>query len=257
MKKGNNLRFLFKAMGPFRICMFFSIVFAAASAIASIKAYTYVYLIVEEIIRNIDASALEQGTFLSQSFVNDAVDASYIAECGKQIVFMICGGFGLYGLSLLFSHITAFNTAARLKRMLIEHIGTLPGGYHDVNPSGSVRKIIEKNTDATETLIAHQIPNTTMSIVLPVAFVVFMFKYSVFLSVACIIPVIIGFALLMAIMMGNGSDFVRTYQQASKDMSNAAVEYVRGIPVMKTFGQTADSFNRYKNGGDRSVPFSS
>jgi ABC-type multidrug transport system, ATPase and permease components len=164
-----------------------------------------------------------------------------------SMVTAICTAYGLYGLSLLFSHITAFNTSTRLKMLLIRHIGRLPGGYHDTNPSGSVRKVIEKNTDLTETLIAHQIPNTTQSIVLPIAFVVFMFRYSVPLSIACIIPVIIGFVLLMAIMMGNGSDFVRKYQQASKDMSNAAVEYVRGIPVMKTFGQTADSFHRYQS----------
>ena len=228
MKKKSNIPFLFKAMGLFKICMVLSVILAAFSAIASINAYTYVYKIIEEIL-------------------SDKMSTENIIEYGKSIVFMVCGGYGLYGLSLLFSHITAFNTAARLKMMLIKHIGRLPGGYHDTNPSGSVRKIIEKNTDLTETLIAHQIPNTTMSIVLPIAFIVFMFRYSVSLSVACIIPVLIGFGLLMMIMMGNGSDFVRNYQQASKDMSNAAVEYVRGIPVMKTFGQTADSFNRYKS----------
>ena len=228
MKKKSNMPFLFKAMGLFKICMVLSVILAAFSAIASITAYTYVYTIIEEIL-------------------SDKMSTENIIEYGKSIVFMVCGGYGLYGLSLLFSHITAFNTAARLKMMLIKHIGRLPGGYHDTNPSGSVRKVIEKNTDLTETLIAHQIPNTTMSIVLPIAFIVFMFRYSVSLSVACIIPVLIGFGLLMMIMMGNGSDFVRNYQQASKDMSNAAVEYVRGIPVMKTFGQTADSFNRYKS----------
>lgn len=228
MKKKSNMPFLFKAMGLFKICMVLSVILAAFSAIASINAYTYVYKIIEEIL-------------------SDKMSTENIIEYGKSIVFMVCGGYGLYGLSLLFSHITAFNTAARLKMMLIKHIGRLPGGYHDTNPSGSVRKVIEKNTDLTETLIAHQIPNTTMSIVLPIAFIVFMFRYSVSLSVACIIPVLIGFGLLMMIMMGNGSDFVRNYQQASKDMSNAAVEYVRGIPVMKTFGQTADSFNRYKS----------
>lgn len=227
MKKKSNMPFLFKAMGWFKLCMVISIILAAFSAVASINAYTYVYKIVEEIL-------------------SENIDSERIAGFGKSIVFMICGGYGLYGLSLLFSHITAFNTAGRLKMMLIKHIGRLPGGYHDTNPSGSIRKVIEKNTDLTETLIAHQIPNTTMSIVLPIAFIVFMFRYSVPLSIACIIPVIIGFGLLMMIMMGNGSDFVRNYQQASKDMSNAAVEYVRGIPVMKTFGQTADSFNRYK-----------
>ena len=233
MKKQSNMPFLFRSMGPFKITMLVSIVFAAFSAIENIYAYTFVYKIADVIIRN---------------FGNlSSVDKSIFFEYGKGIVFAVCAAYGLYGLSLLFSHITAFNTAVRLKKMLIRHIGKLPGGYHDSNPSGSLRKIIEKNTDATETLIAHQIPNTTMSIVLPVAFVVFMFRYSVLLSVACLIPVIIGFVLLMVIMMGNGSDFVRTYQQAQKDMSNAAVEYVRGIPVMKTFGQTADSFARYKN----------
>lgn len=236
MKKKSNMPFLFKAMGAYKITMVLSVIVAAISAIMSIYAYTYVYSLTEEIV-----SKLPDYSY---------VDGDLIKNYGKSIVFMICGGYGMYGISLLFSHITAFNTAARLKRMLISHIGKLPGGYHDTNPSGSVRKLIEKNTDITETLIAHQIPNTTMSIVLPLAFIVFMFRYSVLLSVACIIPVIIGFVLLMMIMMGNGSDFVRKYQIAQKDMSNAAVEYVRGIPVMKTFGQTADSFARYKTSVD-------
>lgn len=233
MKQKSNMPFLICSMGPFKITMVFSIIFAAFSAVENIYAYTYVYKIAQELILN-------AGNIKS-------VNASLLAEYGKGIVFAICAAYGLYGISLLFSHITAFNTVMRLKRKMINHIGTLPGGFHDSNPSGSLRKLIEKNTDATETMMAHQIPNTTMSIVLPIAFVVFMFRYSVLLSVACLIPVIIGFVLLMAIMMGNGGEFVHKYQQASKDMSNAAVEYVRGIPVMKTFGQTADSFSRYKN----------
>ena len=233
MKKKSNMPFLFKSMGPFKITMVFSIIFAAFSAIENIYAYTFVYKIAQELILNLGNLR--------------AINVEQLSEYGKGIVFAVCAAYGLYGLSLLFSHITAFNTIMRLKKKLINHIGTLPGGFHDSNPSGSLRKLIEKNTDATETMMAHQIPNTTMSIVLPIAFVVFMFRYSVLLSVACLIPVIIGFVLLMAIMMGNGGEFVHKYQQASKDMSNAAVEYVRGIPVMKTFGQTADSFSRYKN----------
>ena len=235
-KKKNNIPFLIKSMGPYRITMVLSMILAAISAVFSIYAYTYVYDIVRELIINVG------------DITN--VDELKITSSAKSIVMMICGGYGMYGLSLLCSHITAFNTAARLKKMMVEHIGKLPAGYLDTNPSGSLRKVIEKNTDITETLIAHQIPNTTMSVVLPVVFIIFMFRYSVLLSVACIIPVIIGFALLMKIMVGNGSEFVRTYQQASKDMSGAAVEYVRGIPVMKTFGQTADTFKRYKDSVD-------
>ncbi len=233
MQKNTNMPFLFKSMGPFKISMCFSIIFAALSAVENIYAYTFVYKIAQELVSNIQDIR--------------SVNVELLIAHAKGIVFAVCAAYGLYGLSLLFSHITAFNTTGRLKKMLIHHIGILPSGYHDMNASGSLRKIIEKNTDATETLIAHQIPNTTMSIVLPVAFMVFMFRYSALLSVACLVPVIIGFVLLMMIMMGNGSDFVRKYQIAQKDMSNAAVEYVRGIPVMKTFGQTADSFARYRN----------
>lgn len=233
MRKNTNMPFLFKSMGPFKISMCFSIIFAALSAVENIYAYTFVYKIAQELVSNVQNIR--------------SVNVELLIAHAKGIVFAVCAAYGLYGLSLLFSHITAFNTAGRLKKMLIHHIGILPSGYHDMNASGSLRKIIEKNTDATETLIAHQIPNTTMSIVLPVSFMVFMFRYNALLSVACLVPVIIGFVLLMMIMMGNGSDFVRKYQIAQKDMSNAAVEYVRGIPVMKTFGQTADSFARYRN----------
>lgn len=233
MKKKSNLPYLFKAMGPFKISMVFSIIFAAFSAIENIYAFTFIYKIIDLLVSC-------GGNF-------KAIDTSLVIECGKNLIFAVCAAYGFYGLSLLFSHITAFNTIARLKDRLIRHIGKLPGGYHDTNASGSLRKLIEKNTESTETLMAHQIPNTTLSVVLPIAFIIFMFRYNVWLSIACLIPVIIGFILMMMIMAGNGSDFVRKYQQASKDMSNAAVEYVRGIPVMKTFGQTADSFKRYKN----------
>ena len=232
MKKKTDLSLLFGTMGVFKLTLAASVLFAAVSSVTNIYAYSYVYRAAQEVITHLaDISA---------------ADTELIRECGKNIMFCICAAFGFHGFALLFSHITAFNTAARLKIRLIKHIGTLPAGFFDVNTSGGLRKLIEKNTDTPETLIAHQIPYTTQSIVLPIAFAVFMFKYSVAMSVACIIPVVVGFVLLMSIMMGGGGDFVKKYQQANADISNAAVEYVRGIPVMKTFGQTADSFKRYK-----------
>ncbi|MCR4696002.1 MAG: ABC transporter ATP-binding protein/permease [Lachnospiraceae bacterium] len=241
MKKNVNLKLLFNAMGPYKITLILSVIFSAISAVVNIYAFTFVYKAANEIITNI----------------NDIgnVDATLLRLYGKDIMFNICGAFGLYGMSLLFSHITAFNTAARLKNKLIKHIGTLPNGFFDTNSSGALRKLIEKNTDLPETLIAHQIPNTTQSIVLPIVFAIFMFKYNAIMAVACLIPVIIGFALLMMIMAGNGGDFVKKYQKASADISNAAVEYVRGIPVMKIFSQTADSFKRYSDSSQSFIEY--
>lgn len=233
MKKKTDLKLLFNTMGRLKITMVLSIIFAALSAVMNIYAYTHIYKAADEVIKHLSDTA--------------SIDTGLVKQCGKGVMYCICGAFGLYGLSLLFSHITAFGTAAKLKIRLIRHIGTLPAGFFDTNTSGSLRKLIEKNTDTSETLIAHQIPNTTQSVVLPIAFGIFMFRYSVAMSVACIIPVVVGFILLISIMAGSGGDFVKKYQQANADISNAAVEYVRGIPVMKTFGQTADSFKRYKD----------
>ncbi len=241
MKKNINLKLLFNTMGAYKITLFLSVIFSAVSAVVNIYAYTFVYKAANEIITNIDHIG--------------GIDASLIQFYGKNIMFNVCGAFGLYGMSLFFSHITAFNTAAKLKIKLIRHIGTLPNGFFDTNSSGALRKLIEKNTDIPETLIAHQIPNTTQSIVLPIVFAVFMFKYNVIMAIACLIPVIIGFALLMMIMAGNGGDFVKKYQQASADISNAAVEYVRGIPVMKIFSQTADSFKRYRDSSQSFIEY--
>jgi len=233
MKKKSHMGLLFNEMGAFKITMILSIIVAAVGAYVTLRAYGYIYDAAEEVIVHISDA--------------QNVNSSYLIELGKHILFCVTGAYGLYGLALLFSHITAFNTAARLKRKLLRHIGSLPLGYFDTHPSGVLRKLVEKNTDSAETLIAHQIPNTAQSMALPIFFAIYMFKSNWLMAVACIIPVIIGFILLMGIMMGGGGDFVRKYQKASADMSDACVEYVRGIPVMKTFGQTADSFNRYKN----------
>ena len=130
--------------------------------------------------------------------------------------------------------------------LVVEHIGQLPLGYHSLNPSGKQRKIIEKNTDNMETLISHQIPDFVQSAVLPVAFLVFMFMYDWRLSLICLLPILIGFGVLAAMLKGTSEGLAKQYQKSAEDISNAATEYVRGISVVKVFGQTANSFRRYK-----------
>lgn len=158
----------------------------------------------------------------------------------------MCMGFGTYGMALLCSHISAYNTVARIRMQLIRHLGTLPLGYHILHPSGKQRKIIEKNTDNLEILIAHNIPDYVQSLVPPIAFLVFMFRYDWRLSLICLVPILIGFILLFSMLKGESSGFIEQVQKSGEDISNAATEYVRGIAVVKTFGQTASSFRRYQ-----------
>lgn len=233
MKKQNMFARLFGYMGKFRITMVLSAVFAAIAAVLNLSAFVCVYYVGKEIVQSMGDFSL--------------LDQTYMKELGWRAVFLISASFGTYGGSLLFSHITAFHTVARLRIRLVEHIGQLPLGYHSANPSGKQRKIIEKNTDNLETLISHQLPDFVQSAVLPIAFVVFMFRYDWRLSLICLSPVLIGFLILASMLKGTSEGLAKQYQKSAEDIGNAATEYVRGISVVKVFGQTADSFKRYKS----------
>ena len=223
---------LLKFSGPFRITILLSAVFSAFSAVINLKAYLCVYGVAKVLIQS-------SGNF-------GALDLASMKALGMQAVWYVCMGFGIYGMALLCSHISAYNTVARIRMQLIRHLGTLPLGYHILHPSGKQRKIIEKNTDNLETLIAHNIPDYVQSLVLPIAFLVFMFRYDWRLSLICLVPILIGFILLFSMLKGESSGFIGQVQKSGEDISNAATEYVRGIAVVKTFGQTASSFRRYQ-----------
>ena len=232
MKEKGVLRRLFQHMGMFRITMVIAIVLSAVSSVINLYAFVCVYNVAKEIIQSLgNISSLDQ---------------TYMVDMGWRAVFLILVSFGLYGLSLLFSHITAFNTVAKLRIQIVRHVGNLPLGYHTTNPSGKQRKIIEKNSDNLETLIAHQIPDFAGAVALPIAFLVFMFVYDWRLSLICLIPILVGFGILYYMLKDESESFAKHYQKSAEDISNSVTEYVRGIAVVKVFEQTANSFRRYK-----------
>lgn len=223
---------LFQHMGMFKITMVIAIILSAVSSVINLYAFVCVYNVAKEIVQSL-------GNIHS-------LDQTYMVDMGWRAVFLILTSFGLYAMALLFSHITAFNTVAKLRIQIVRHIGNLPLGYHTTNPSGKQRKIIEKNSDNLETLIAHQIPDFAGAVALPVAFLVFMFVYDWRLSLICLIPILVGFGILYYMLKDESEGFAKQYQKSAEDISNAVTEYVRGIAVVKVFRQTANSFQRYK-----------
>lgn len=231
-KEKGMLGRLFQHMGMFKITMVIAIILSAVSSVINLYAFVCVYNVAKEIVQSL-------GNIHS-------LDQTYMVDMGWRAVFLILTSFGLYGMALLFSHITAFNTVAKLRIQIVRHIGNLPLGYHTTNPSGKQRKIIEKNSDNLETLIAHQIPDFAGAVALPVAFLVFMFVYDWRLSLICLIPILVGFGILYYMLKDESEGFAKQYQKSAEDISNAVTEYVRGIAVVKVFRQTANSFQRYK-----------
>ena len=161
-------------------------------------------------------------------------------------VALIVGALFVYIAALFCTHIAAFRVQANMRSGLMRRIITLPLGVFDEDGTGKIRRIVNDSTAATETYIAHNLPDKTVAAVTPVGLLVLVFAFNWKIGLICMIPALIGFACLMS-MMGKGmQEKMKEYQDALETMSSEATEYVRGVPVVKTFGQTVHSFKRFK-----------
>jgi len=152
----------------------------------------------------------------------------------------------VYIAALFCTHIAAFRIQANMRSMLMRKIITLPLGVFDEDGTGKIRRIVNDSTAATETFIAHNLPDKTVAAITPIGLIVLIFAFNWKIGLICMIPALIGFLCMMS-MMGKGmQEKMAEYQNALETMSSEATEYVRGVPVVKTFGQTIHSFKRFK-----------
>ncbi len=165
-------------------------------------------------------------------------------------VLVIVGALLVYILALLCTHVAAFRVQANMRSALMRRIIKLPLGVFDEDGTGKIRRIVNDSTAATETYIAHNLADKTVAAVTPVGLLVLIFAFNWKIGLFCLIPALIGFVCMMS-MMGKGmQQKMKEYQNALEVMSSEATEYVRGIPVVKTFGQTVHSFKRFKSAID-------
>jgi ATP-binding cassette subfamily B protein len=157
------------------------------------------------------------------------------------------GGVVLYFLALTLSHFAAFRVEANMRRQAMKKIVQMPLGFFDGNTSGRIRKIIDDNASITHTFLAHQLPDLAGTILVPLTSLVLIFVFDWRLGLACLVPIIAAMA-VMGFMMGTqGRYFMEMYMNSLEEMNTEAVEYVRGIPVVKVFQQTIFSFKNFHN----------
>lgn len=158
-------------------------------------------------------------------------------------------GLLVYFAALMCTHMAAFRTAANMRKQTLEHLARVPLGYFDSHASGQVRRVVDGCAAQTENVLAHKLPDFTGSLVTPVAFIVVMFAFDWVMGLVCLVPIVVS-VFSMWWMMGrqtrnDGMPFMMLYQDALNRMNKAAVEYVRGIPVVKVFQQTVHSFRAF------------
>lgn len=233
-KQESLLKQLFVFAGKYRYFSILSVVLAAASAFLALVPFVDIWKIMQEVIRAGAESGQAQG-----------IAATGWHAVGFSILSML-----VYIAALMCSHLAAFRVQAQMRSRIMEHIMTLPLGYIESEGSGKIRKIVSESSAATETYLAHNLPDKAVSVATPVGLLVLMAVFDWRLGLICLIPAVIGFAFMCSMMGKNMAQSMKEYQNSLETMSSEAVEYVRGIPVVKTFGQTVFSFRRFKNAID-------
>lgn len=230
LKKQSSLARLFEYAGNYKYLTILSWIFSVVSAWIALVPFYYIWRVIKEILD------------VAPHYEN----AGNLANYGWHAVGFAILSMFLYICGLLCSHLSAFHVQAGIRSQLMHHIMTLPMGFMDSDGSGKIRKIVNESSEATETYLAHQLPDQAGAIATPVGLLVLLLMFDWRLGLLSLIPVVAAF-LIMGSMTGQRmKDKMTEYQNALEEMSSEAVEYVRGIPVVKTFGQTVFSFKRFQ-----------
>lgn len=230
MKKKSSLSRLFEYAGNYKYLTVLSWILSAVSAWIALVPFYYIWRIIKEVL----------------AVAPDYSQAQNLKGYGWAAVGFALLSMIIYVESLMCSHVAAFHVQAEMRSQMMHHIVTLPMGFMDSEGSGKIRKIVNESSAATETYLAHQLPDQTGAYATPVGLLVLLLAFDWRLGLLSLIPVVAAF-LIMGSMTGEKmQQKMKEYQNALEEMSSEAVEYVRGIPVVKTFGQSVFSFKRFQ-----------
>lgn len=229
MKKQSNLSKLLGYAGGYKKLTVLGCALSGAAAVLGLVPYVCVWLVARGVL----------------SAYPDTSGIQEVVRWGWMAVWFAVANIVVYFAALMCTHIAAFRTARNIRRAGAAHIMKLPLGFFTGNQSGRLRKIIDDNAALTEDLLAHKLPDLTAAAVTPAAAVILLFVFDWRMGLLCLLTMILAMACMMSMMGGKNAGFFHRYQREIEKMSAEAVEYVRGIPVVKVFQQTVYSFKAF------------
>lgn len=229
-EKQSDLSRLMGYAGNYRYFTYASWVLSAVSALVALVPFVYIWKILRDVL----------------NAAPDYAQAVNIPHYGWMAVLFAVLSYLIYIAALMCSHLSAFRVATNLRLAVSEHLAVLPLGFAETFGSGKLRKIIHESTGAAETFLAHQLPDKYNAMATPIGLLVLLLVFDWRLGLLSLVPVALGFVIMSAMTGRRMADKMRQYGNALESMSNEAVEYVRGIPVVKTFGQSVFSFKKFK-----------
>ena len=234
LKKKSDLQKLLDYAGNFRWLTYASWVLSVISALLALVPFIYIRKIIKEVLD------------VAPNYEN----ATTFTHNGIMAVVFAVGAMLVYIGALMCSHIAAFRVQANIRKDAMHHIATLPLGFMDGIGSGKMRKTVNEASAATETYLAHQLPDSAGAMATPIGLIALLLFFDWRLGLLSLVPVVLAFLIMSSMTGSKMKKKMEEYQNALDNMSNEAVEYVRGIPVVKTFGQSVFSFKKFKGSID-------
>lgn len=234
LKKKSDLQKLLDYAGNFRWLTYASWVLSVISALLALVPFIYIWKIIKEVLD------------VAPNYEN----ATTLTHNGIMAVVFAVGAMLVYIGALMCSHIAAFRVQANIRKDAMHHIATLPLGFMDGIGSGKMRKTVNEASAATETYLAHQLPDSAGAMATPIGLIALLLFFDWRLGLLSLVPVVLAFLIMSSMTGSKMKKKMEEYQNALDNMSNEAVEYVRGIPVVKTFGQSVFSFKKFKGSID-------
>lgn len=205
-----------------------SVVLSAVNGLLSLVPFIFLWLVVRTL--------LTADGNLADTPVWDYAIAAFAVSVANVL---------LYFVALMLSHLSAFRIETNMRRTAMERLMRVPLGFFDTQNTGRMRKIIDEDSSQTHTFVAHILPDVAGSVVAPIGIIVLLLAVDWQLGIAAMVPIVCAFGIMGYMMNPKNNDFQRMYLDAQEKMSAEAVEYVRGIPVVKVFQQTVFSFKRF------------
>ncbi len=228
-KKQSSLARILGYAGGHRNLTLLGCILSALSAVLGLIPYVCVWLAARDVLETWPALTGVSGS----------------ARWGWTAVWTAVISIVLYFAALMSTHIAAFRTARNIRRSAMAHVLKLPLGFFTGSQSGRLRKLIDDNAGLTEDLLAHKLPDLAGTIVTPVAAVLMLFLFDWKMGLLCLLTMVLALLSMCLMMGGKNAGFFHRYQKEIERMSGEAVEYVRGIPVVKMFQQTVYSFKAF------------
>lgn len=153
---------------------------------------------------------------------------------------------GLYFAALMASHVAAFRAERSFRYHAVARAMGMPLGFFSNESSGKLKKVVDENAGLVHTFIAHQLPDLVGGLTMLLTFFILLVAIDWRMGLAAFIPIVICLVALSSMMSSKAfREGMEAYMHYLEKMNGEAVEYVRGIPVVKTFQQTVFSFNAF------------